>query len=129
MSQNARIRNEWIQSTERVQITAAKTHHPHSQQYSIIGDSRFRNRLNGSLPWFPKYERSHVRTMRDRYWLSSIPVLQAFNLTEPNGQHVGERFGSLDGQLHVQPVGALLKYQFGIAAEQRDRRYLLAAHR
>jgi len=62
MAQNARIRDEWIESTERIQVAATKSDEADLEQYVSVSEDRISDGLQISLARFAKHKRSHVCT-------------------------------------------------------------------
>ena len=62
MAQNARIRDEWIESTVRIQIAATESHEADLEQYVRICEHRISDGLQISLARFAKHKCPHVRT-------------------------------------------------------------------
>ena len=62
MAQNAGIRDEWIESTVRIQIAATESHEADFEQYIRIYEHRIGDGLQISLARFAKHKRSHVCT-------------------------------------------------------------------
>jgi hypothetical protein len=64
MAQNARIGDKWIESTVRIQVAAAESHHTDLEQYVRICEHRIGDGLQISLARFAKHKRFHVCTWR-----------------------------------------------------------------
>ena len=62
MAQNARIRDEWIESAKRIQIAATESHEADLEQYVRICGHRIGDGLQISLARLAKHKRSHVCT-------------------------------------------------------------------
>jgi hypothetical protein len=62
MAENAGIRDEWIESTVRIQIAATESHEADLEQYVRICEHRIGDGLQISLARFAKHKCSHVCT-------------------------------------------------------------------
>jgi hypothetical protein len=62
MPEDSRIGNQGIQSSERIQVAAAKSHHPNLQQDLSWSDHRIGDHFDTCPPWFLKNERFHIRS-------------------------------------------------------------------
>src|SRR5262249_55747557 len=62
MAQNARVRDQWIDSAERIQITAAQSHHADFEEHVCISEHGIGDGLEIGLTRLGKQERSHVCT-------------------------------------------------------------------
>ena len=62
MAENAGIRDEWIESTVRIQIAATESHKANLEQYVRICEHRIGDGLQISLARFAQHKCSHVCT-------------------------------------------------------------------
>jgi hypothetical protein len=66
MPQNARIRDEWIESPERIEITSTESDHADPEQHVRICGCRISDGFEIGLTRFAKHERPHISVLRGK---------------------------------------------------------------